>query len=199
MPTSSQSAPAPVPTPTSASAPVEPDGSLIEDLVRMARSYCLRRYSMELVQLGFQFSSASVWEPVGLRLCLVEANRPAIESPRPAPQTGYEMGTTPSRAHDWSWVYWPGAGRHHFGTPRQRDAIAYMWARLYLAGEPYLTDQEILDGSNSLSTRLIDVFRNNPAWGRLILKGPRRATRCFPPVLYQPGGEVPAANAAGTV
>ena len=70
---------------------------------------------------------------------------------------------------DWATVNWFGVT--YTFSPRQRPVIAALWTA-WQEGNPFLSQETLLELAESDSMRVRDVFKNHPAWGKLIQHGP---------------------------
>lgn len=93
---------------------------------------------------------------------------------RPVPdQIGEGSDTLPAHAKDFSSIKCP-KGEFHF-TPAQRPVIEVLWADWEQGGQGlghgYLLEQHSRRG---MTMRLRDVFKRNPAWGKIVVRGERK-------------------------
>lgn len=90
--------------------------------------------------------------------------------------------TRPSHAPDWSVVVWNGT-RYNL-TPKQRDVIAVLWAA-WEDGTRFVGGAYLLERADSDQGRLSALFRDSPAWKRLIVPGEQHGgpvdTYCLAP------------------
>ena len=63
--------------------------------------------------------------------------------------------------------------------------IALLW-RAWLRGVPEVGDRELLDASATEAARLVDVFRESEAWGKMIVPG-RKGTHRLAGPASEPG------------
>ena len=92
------------------------------------------------------------------------------------------MKATPIRAHspDFRSVTWN--YETFYLTPTQAAVVAILW-QAWENGAPDVSGAYLLEAVDSTATRLLDLFRRSPAWGRLIVRGATKGTYRLVPAL----------------
>lgn len=151
----------------------DPADELWPEIVRLVRQYAVRKYRSDPFGITVHVEGRQVhFEPFPAR--------------RPEDFIDLPPAERPSRGPRFDWVRWPGAGRAFFPTPLQQGIVARLWAA-WENGEHDVPEVELLDAGNSRSERLQDVFKRNPAFGSIIVRGSRPGTFRLAPL---PGEEV---------
>ncbi len=78
-------------------------------------------------------------------------------------------------------VYWPNLGTYYFQGDKQQAVIACLW-NAQQDGLLEVSQAVLLCAADSDGTRLHDLFRNHPAWGKLIRHGRSPGSYTLPPV-----------------
>jgi hypothetical protein len=147
-------------------APVEL-AHLLRDDVRRAYNEILRaeRYVVELVML-----KPSPARPTS-------AAKPPTPIPDPTPAvdaTGATSATSPTHSMDFRSVYW--FGRKYTFSENQAACVKVLWEH-WEKGTPEFGGKTLLTVAESDGERIDLVFRGNPAWNTMIVKGETKGTR----------------------
>lgn len=130
----------------------------------------------EVLELARQFVASALpgEQAMSLRIDLASGRR--VQSPIPVVPLRREL---PARRHsaDFRSVHWDGV--EYSFSPTQATVIRILWEG-YEDDVPDIGMARLLEDSGSRSDRLRDVFRDNPAWGVLIVVGNTRGTYRLP-------------------
>jgi len=81
-------------------------------------------------------------------------------------------GDVPTHGSDFRDVTWHGT--KHIFTPKQAACVSVLW-KAWEQGNPFIADGTVLQKAGvGDKQRLRDVFRNHPAWGTMIVRGPQQ-------------------------
>ena len=160
----------------------------LEEIVAILATYCLDRYHGT--------------EPVELRIRLEDGQKITLPFPRaarsvrPPPATATEpaeaapdtwaSGPLPKHTSDFQRVYWPGPGEFILSRKRAKvvEALWIAWE----AGVADVAQRALLDAASSDCARLADLFKDDPAWGQLIVWD-RRGFYHLPPLTTEADDE----------
>jgi hypothetical protein len=131
------------------------------EIVRLVRAYALRKYG----QLA-----------VGITIHL-----------QPGPRIHeWASGDEPRHLSDFRAVYWPGLGRFNLSEKRAL-VVKQLWEAME-DGTWEVQQDVLLRRADSDGTRLVDLFKGDPAWGVLVVKGEVAGSYRLPP-RGEDGGE----------
>lgn len=100
---------------------------------------------------------------------------PPIRKTESAEQDETDDQTTGnSHSPDFRSVTWDGV-KYTF-TPNQAAVVKQLWMA-WTSGNLEIGDDHLMETASIEARRLIDTFRDHPAWGRMIVTGSRRGTR----------------------
>ncbi len=152
-----------------------------ENLSQLLRSFAARHFGKEAVSVTINFvdSSTTLLLPKGFNDQLRD---PPAEQPPPvvvqsAPATPATVGE-PMHTSDFQRIDWPGLGTFHL-SPKKAAVVRKLWP-VALTDDPWVSQTELLRAADSDATRLVDLFKGDPAWGRLILSNGRGYYRLAP-------------------
>jgi len=102
---------------------------------------------------------------------------------QPAPNQSLTMATQtnqpPARhSFDFRSVHW--YGPEYSFTAKQAAIVKLLW-EAWDNGTPDVADATLLEACDLTTSRLVDIFRNNPAWGSMIVEGRTKGTRRLSP------------------
>jgi hypothetical protein len=66
---------------------------------------------------------------------------------------------------------WPGVGDFYLSTTEQQRAVSLLFDAYVNSKNPDVREQTVLRQIGSKAKRLSEVFRDNDAWGRLVIPG----------------------------
>jgi hypothetical protein len=147
------------------------------EIVRLVRAYALRKYG----QLA-----------VGITIHLHQGNAhlepfPQATPPQPGPRIHeWASGDEPRHLSDFRAVYWPGLGRFNLSEKRAL-VVKQLWEAME-DGTWEVQQDVLLRRADSDGTRLVDLFKGDPAWGVLVVKGEVAGSYRLPP-RGEDGGE----------
>lgn len=133
-------------------------------ICRLLRRYGLHKYGLDVEAITLHLrGGVGHQEPVPCR-DLAEffgENRTL----RPVP---WASGPGPKHLSDFQKVWWPPLGEFAF-SPKQSLVMKALW-KAWQEGLPSVAQSELLRAAESECPRLLDLFRNHPAWNRLIVQ-----------------------------
>lgn len=139
----------------------------LESLLAAVRAY----YSCHLPEHRPRQLHVTTDDPSGeLRHPIPPEQRPAPEPTAPPPPTRRPPN---NHSEDYRTCTWHGADFAF--TPTQAKVIGVLWEAAE-NGVPDVSQETLLEAAGSEGNRLRDVFRNNPAWGTLIVAGATRGS-----------------------
>ena len=145
-----------------------------DQIIVLIRRYALRKYGdwAAGITIHLPCSRQSHYEPF--------PSRDPTDNRSPPRPTVWGSGPEPKRTESFSAVYWPGRGTFHFYGEKQQAVVAALWAAR-AEGTLELSQNVLLRAADSDGTRLHDLFRGHPAWGKLILRGHSPGSYTLPP------------------
>ncbi len=155
-----------------------------DQIIRLIRRYALRKYGdwAAGITIYLPCSRQSHYEPFPAR--------DPTEQQSPS-RLAWGSGPLPKHTDNFSAVYWPGLGMFHFQGDKQQAVVAALWAAR-AEGTLEVTQALLLRAADSDGARLHDLFRNHPAWDRLICRGRAPGSYTLPPQPASPTAAEPA-------
>jgi hypothetical protein len=147
------------------------------EIVRLVRAYALRKYGWTAngITIHSPYPGVEHLEPF-----------PAV-TPQPGPRIHeWASGDTPRHLSDFRAVYWPGLGRFNLSEKRAH-VVKQLWEAME-DGTWEVQQDVLLRRADSDGTRLVDLFKGDPSWGVLVVKGQVPGSYRLPP-LTDDGGE----------
>jgi hypothetical protein len=147
-----------------------------DQIIILIRRYALRKYGdwAAGITIHLPFSRQNHYEPFPSREPVDNRSPPRSAVP------GWGSGSEPKHTDNFSAVYWPGRGTFHFYGEKQQAVVAALWAAR-AEGSLEVSQNVLLRAADSDGTRLHDLFRNHPAWGKLIVHGCTPGNYTLPP------------------
>jgi hypothetical protein len=113
----------------------------------------------------------SAYQLAGELLALLAAERPELLD---LPLAAIRKRLAPCRhGPGFASVLWHGTA--YYFSPTQAAVVKQLWAA-WRNGTPAVRQETLLLRASSDCQRLVDVFRDHPAWGSLIVPGPAKGT-----------------------
>ncbi len=140
----------------------------------VSQAELLRNADSDCTRLRDLFRRSPAWGA----LVLQDPERPGYyrlpELPPPQAEVSspsscnWGSGPVPKHTDCFERVYWPGLGVFALGR-KQARVVEALWEQ-WQEGNPQVPQADLLRAADSDCARLIDLFRNSPAWGRLVLR-----------------------------